>query len=208
VRITVVGAGYVGLVTAACLADLGHDVWCIDVDPGRIAALETGTLPIFEPGLGEIVERTVLAGRLLFSTNHAEAVPDSDVVFIAVGTPAGDDGSVDLTQVRSAIEQMAPHLAPDATVIMKSTVPVGTTRESGVWLEELRPGLAVAVGANPEFLRQPRGRGGSERGICPPRRRRGSDDPHRSGDGRTHQVRLQLPTGDQALLHQRDRRPL
>jgi len=153
-RITVVGAGYVGLVTAACLADLGHDVWCIDVDPGKIASLQTGTLPIFEPGLGEIVEQNTIAGRLHFSTSHAEAVPDSEVVFVAVGTPAGDDGSVDLTQVRSAIEQIAPHLAGGAIVVMKSTVPVGTTRETAVWLEELRPGLAVTVGANPEFLRQ------------------------------------------------------
>jgi UDPglucose 6-dehydrogenase len=154
VRITVSGAGYAGLVTAACLADFGHDVVSVDIDPSKIGMLQAGTVPMFEPGLDEILDRTVAAGRLRFTTDYAAVPSETEVAFIVVGTPRYEDGSVDLTHVFAAVEQLAPRLSQGSTVVVKSTVPVGTTAQVAQRLAELRPGLGVFVAANPEFLRQ------------------------------------------------------
>jgi UDPglucose 6-dehydrogenase len=154
VRITVFGAGYVGLVSAACLADFGHEVACVDVDTARIDALRSGVTPIFEPGLDELLGSGTAAGRLTFTTDPTDVVPGSDIVVVAVGTPASDEGEVDLSQVRSAIDTVAHHAHDGVVVVIKSTVPVGTTRQVGAWLRDARPGLVTHAAANPEFLRQ------------------------------------------------------
>jgi UDPglucose 6-dehydrogenase len=153
VRLSVAGAGYAGLVTAACLADFGHDVTCVDIDKARIEALQAGSAPFFEPGLDEIIRRTVEAGRLRFAVDHS-SLTDVELAFIVVGTPRHDDGNVDLSQVFAAAEQLAPTLADGGTVAVKSTVPVGTTAQVAVLLNELNPAQSRAVVANPEFLRQ------------------------------------------------------
>ncbi len=150
-----IGAGYVGLVSAACFADFGWTVTCVDRDEKRIAGLKNGEMPIYEPGLDELVERNAAAGRMHFSTSVADSVRDADVVFLAVGTPQRrGDGYADLTYVFDAVEEMAAHLR-DATVITtKSTVPVGTSREIERQLRTLRPDADFAVCSNPEFLRE------------------------------------------------------
>lgn len=153
-NIAVVGAGYVGLVTAGCLADLGHTVSCVDVDPHRISVLEAGTVPIFEPGLQGVVDRARAAGRLAFTMDLAAAIDGCEACFIAVGTPAGSDGSVDLTQVRAVVSEIAAHAAAPITLVVKSTVPVGTTALVREWLAEEPASVAIEVAANPEFLRQ------------------------------------------------------
>src|SRR5512143_4166337 len=125
-NICVVGAGYVGLTTGACFADLGNRVVLLDVIPDKIRQLENGEMPIYEPGLEEIVKRSVKAGRLFFTTSYAEALKDAEFAFIAVGTPQGEDGSADLKYVSSAAESIARHLDHPLIIINKSTVPVGT----------------------------------------------------------------------------------
>src|SRR5919199_3168833 len=125
-QICVVGTGYVGLVTGTCLADLGNQVVCLDIDQAKVARLRRGELPIFEPGLEELVLRNVAAGRLSFTTDYAEAVPGADFCFIAVNTPAGAEGEADLAQVRAAAAALAPHLHDGAIIVNKSTVPIGT----------------------------------------------------------------------------------
>jgi UDPglucose 6-dehydrogenase len=154
VRVTMIGAGYVGLVSGACLADFGHHVTCIDKDARRIAALKRGTIPIFEPGLTELVGNNVREGRLEFDV-ELRAVADAEAVFIAVGTPSRrGDGHADLTFVYEAVRDIAPLLTPGAVVITKSTVPVGTGDEIERILRELQPLLPVQVVSNPEFLRE------------------------------------------------------
>lgn len=155
-RITVVGAGYVGVVIAACFGKFGHRVNCLDADAEKISGLLTGNLPIFEPGLAELVDSSAAGGNLHFTSSYADAISGADAIFISVGTPADSevDGNVDLSQLRAAIEQMVPHLRDGVTVVVKSTVPVGTTRQLGKWIAELRPGIAVEMATNPEFLRQ------------------------------------------------------
>src|SRR5215510_1963478 len=125
-RIAVIGTGYVGLVTGTCLAESGNEVTCVDIDERKIERLRRGELPIYEPGLSELVSRNVEAERLAFTTDTASAVASAKLIFLAVGTPPSEDGSADLTALWKVIETIAPHLRKDAIVITKSTVPVGT----------------------------------------------------------------------------------
>jgi UDPglucose 6-dehydrogenase len=154
-KIVMIGAGYVGLVSGACFADFGHDVVCVDTDAAKIAALHAGRMPIYEPGLDRVVADNVAAGRLGFSTDMAASVKGAAVVMIAVGTPSRrGDGHADLTYVYSAAKSLAPHLDPGTVVVTKSTVPVGTGDEIERILREARPGVDLAVASNPEFLRE------------------------------------------------------
>ena len=150
-----VGAGYVGLVSAACFAEFGWDVTCVDKDAQRISDLNLGEIPIYEPGLNELLERNVNAGRIRFFTKLAQAVREADLVFLAVGTPMRrGDGYADLRFIFQAVEEMAAHLEGFTVISTKSTVPVGTSREIEARLCALRPDLDVAVCSNPEFLRE------------------------------------------------------
>jgi UDPglucose 6-dehydrogenase len=158
-RITMIGSGYVGLVSGACFSEFGHDVVCVDKDPAKIGALARGEIPIYEPGLDDLVERNVAAGRLTFTTELASAVPGSDAVFIAVGTPSRrGDGHADLTYVFAAAREVADLLGGHATIVTKSTVPVGTgARVRQVVAERLKEIGSKAtfdVASNPEFLRE------------------------------------------------------
>ena len=129
-KITMIGSGYVGLVSGACFADFGHDVICVDKDESKISALLAGRIPIFEPGLDHLVASNVAAGRLTFTTNLAEGVKDADAVFIAVGTPSRrGDGHADLSYVYAASEEIAHALTGFTVIVDKSTVPVGTGDE-------------------------------------------------------------------------------
>jgi len=154
-RITVIGSGYVGLVSGACLADFGHEVVCIDKDPDKIAALNEGRMPIYEPGLDTLVAENVRQRRLAFSTDLKPAVAQAQAVFIAVGTPSRrGDGFADLSYVYAAAREIAEALTGYAVVVTKSTVPVGTGDEVERILREARPDLDVGVASNPEFLRE------------------------------------------------------
>jgi len=149
-----IGAGYVGLVSGACFADFGHQVACIDKDAEKIGALKRGEIPIFEPGLGELVESNVRQGRLEFSTEASRA-GEAEAIFIAVGTPSRrGDGHADLSFVYQAVRDIAPLLSSAAVVITKSTVPVGTGDEIDNILREKRPDANIQVVSNPEFLRE------------------------------------------------------
>ncbi|WP_445191771.1 UDP-glucose dehydrogenase family protein [Sphingomonas sp. Tas61C01] len=154
-RITMIGSGYVGLVSGACFSDFGHDVICVDKDQSKIAALEAGRMPIFEPGLDQLVATNVAAGRLSFTTDLAAAVAGADAIFIAVGTPSRrGDGHADLSYVFAATEEIAAAVTGPTVVVTKSTVPVGTGDRVEQILREKRPDMAVAVVSNPEFLRE------------------------------------------------------
>ena len=154
-RITMIGSGYVGLVSGACFADFGHDVICVDKDEGKIAALEAGRMPIYEPGLEALVATNVAAGRLTFTTDLAASVAGADAIFIAVGTPSRrGDGHADLSYVFAATEEIAAAVTAPTVVVTKSTVPVGTGDKVEAILREKRPDVAVAVVSNPEFLRE------------------------------------------------------
>ena len=154
-RIAIVGTGYVGLVSGACFSDFGHDVVCIDKDERKIADLDRGVMPIFEPGLDQLVERNVAAGRLSFTTEMAAGVKGAEAVFIAVGTPSRrGDGHADLSYVYGAAREIAALLDGPAVVVTKSTVPVGTGDEVERILREVAPGAVVSVVSNPEFLRE------------------------------------------------------
>jgi UDPglucose 6-dehydrogenase len=155
-NIAVIGTGYVGLTAAAAFAHLGHAVTGVDIDEERIAGLNGGIVPIFEPGLAELIDEGTAAGRLAFTTDHAAAVADADAVFVTVGSPTTPSGKADLSFVDAALEQIAPSLLEGTTVVIKSTVPVGTTERTRQILDELRPDLDLDVAANPEFLRQGR----------------------------------------------------
>jgi UDPglucose 6-dehydrogenase len=152
VKITVIGTGYVGLVTGTCLAETGNDVVCVDCDRAKIDVLNRGEIPIYEPGLAELVKRNAEAGRLRFTTDLA-AVASSRLIFLAVGTPPADDGSVDTSAVWSAIEGVARHLRADSIVVCKSTVPVGTNASIARRLRE-STGKEIEVASNPEFLKE------------------------------------------------------
>jgi UDPglucose 6-dehydrogenase len=153
-RVAMIGAGYVGLVSGACFADFGHQVTCIDKDAARIAALKRGEIPIFEPGLAELVESNVRQGRLEFAA-EASRVGEAEAIFIAVGTPSRrGDGHADLSFVYQAVREIAPLLSSAAVVITKSTVPVGTGDEIENILREKRPDADIQVVSNPEFLRE------------------------------------------------------
>lgn len=154
-KITVIGVGYVGLVTAACFSDLGNEVIALDVDENRVAGLKRGEMPIYEPGLEELVKRNVGAGRLSFTTSYKDALKDSEFVFICVGTPSGSDGEADLKYVAAAARSIAENMVAPVVVINKSTVPVGT----GDWVAEIvreaQPSpIDFWVVSCPEFLRE------------------------------------------------------
>ena len=154
-KICMVGAGYVGLVSGACFADFGHDVVCVDLDPTKIERLHAGVMPIYEPGLDELVKRNVAAGRLGFTTSLGEGVAGADAVFIAVGTPSRrGDGHADLSYVHAAAREIAASLTGDAVVVTKSTVPVGTGDEVERIIREAGCAHRVSVVSNPEFLRE------------------------------------------------------
>jgi len=157
-RISVFGSGYVGLVTGACLAEVGNDVLCIDIDPEKIKSLQAGRIPIHEPGLETLVARNVAAGRLRFSTDAAGGVSHGEALVIAVGTPPGEDGSADLSHVLAVAREIGRHLSTYRVIIDKSTVPVGTAdRVSGEILKSLAErGVACEfdVVSNPEFLKE------------------------------------------------------
>jgi UDPglucose 6-dehydrogenase len=154
-RIAMVGAGYVGLVSGACIADFGHQVTCVDKDSIKISALNAGEIPIYEPGLDEIVQSNVRQGRLSFATELSETLDEADAAFIAVGTPSRrGDGHADLSYVYAAAREIALALTRFTVVITKSTVPVGTGDEIERIIRELRPEIDFAVVSNPEFLRE------------------------------------------------------
>lgn len=154
-NICMIGAGYVGLVSAACFSEFGWDVTCVDKDAGRVAALKRGEMPIYEPRLDDLVEANVAAGRLAFTTDLGAAVASADLVFLAVGTPTRrGDGHADLSFVFAAIEEIAPHLKGFTVIATKSTVPVGTSREIEQRLRQFRSDADFAVCSNPEFLRE------------------------------------------------------
>ncbi len=153
-KIAMVGSGYVGLVSGACFADFGHDVVCIDKDPAKIESLQAGVMPIYEPGLAELVGSNVKAGRLTFTTDLAEGIDGAAAIFIAVGTPSRrGDGHADLSYVYAVAEEVGTNLKNDAVIVTKSTVPVGTGDEVERILTEANPGVKFAVASNPEFLR-------------------------------------------------------
>jgi UDPglucose 6-dehydrogenase len=154
-RIAMIGTGYVGLVSGACFSDFGHDVICVDKDARKIDALRQGVMPIFEPGLDDLVERNVRGGRLAFTTDLDEGVAGADAVFIAVGTPSRrGDGHADLSYVFGAAEEIARALRGPAVVVTKSTVPVGTGDEVERIIRETAPEAQAWVVSNPEFLRE------------------------------------------------------
>ncbi|WP_299681829.1 UDP-glucose/GDP-mannose dehydrogenase family protein [uncultured Roseobacter sp.] len=154
-KITMIGTGYVGLVSGVCLSDFGHHVTCVDKDPGKIAMLEAGEVPIYEPGLDDLMARNVAAGRLSFTGDLARAVDGAEAVFIAVGTPTRrGDGHADLSYVMAAAEEVAQALTGYAVIVTKSTVPVGTNREVARVVARANPAADFDVASNPEFLRE------------------------------------------------------
>jgi UDPglucose 6-dehydrogenase len=154
-RIAMIGTGYVGLVSGACFSDFGHDVVCVDKDAGKIEALKRGVMPIFEPGLDQLVERNVRGGRLSFTTDAKEGVSGAEAIFIAVGTPSRrGDGHADLSYVFGAAREIAEALTGPAVIVTKSTVPVGTGDEVERIIRDTRPDAKAWVVSNPEFLRE------------------------------------------------------
>ena len=172
-KIAMIGAGYVGLTTGACLAQLGHRIVGVDVDAGKIDRLSRGEVPIYEPGLDLLLRQQMEAGRISFSSDVEAAVAGADAVFLAVGTPSDAAGDIDLGFVQQAAAQIAPALKPNAVVVLKSTVVVGTCKRVREVVAERRGGLDFSVASNPEFLRE-----GSaiEDFLCPDRIVVGTDD--------------------------------
>jgi UDPglucose 6-dehydrogenase len=152
-KITMIGTGYVGLVTGTCFAESGNDVICLDVDVRKVNLLKGGGVPIYEPGLEELVRRNAAAGRLKFTTDYAEAISSAQCIFICVGTPQDHSGAADLKYVQSAAEQMAPYLRDNAVVVCKSTVPVGTNRKVAGWISA-KTITRFRIASNPEFLKE------------------------------------------------------
>ncbi|QCU72793.1 UDP-glucose/GDP-mannose dehydrogenase family protein [Luteimonas yindakuii] len=157
-RVTMFGTGYVGLVTGACLAEIGHEVTCVDVDAGRITRLQAGEIPIYEPGLAPLVRSNAAAGRLHFTVDPVTALEGAEIVFIAVGTPPNAEGGADLSQVLAVAETIGAHLSAAAIVVNKSTVPVGTAQRVhdtiNAVLARRDVQLDVDVASNPEFLKE------------------------------------------------------
>jgi UDPglucose 6-dehydrogenase len=154
-RVAMIGSGYVGLVSGACFADFGHHVVCVDKDPTKIERLNAGIMPIYEPGLAELVANNVRAGRLTFTTDLAAGIKDAEAVFIAVGTPSRrGDGHADLSYVYAAAEEIARAITGYVVIVNKSTVPVGTGDEVEAIIAKTNPGAKFAVVSNPEFLRE------------------------------------------------------
>jgi len=154
-KIAMIGTGYVGLVSGVCFSDFGHEVVCVDKDPSKIEKLEKGIVPIYEPGLDDLMAKNVAAGRLSFTGDLASAVDGADAVFIAVGTPTRrGDGHADLTYVMAAAEEIASVLTDYAVIVTKSTVPVGTNRQVKQVVAKANPKAEFDVASNPEFLRE------------------------------------------------------
>ena len=157
-NIAIVGTGYVGLVSGACFAEMGTNVTCVDIDVNKIALLRNGTMPIYEPGLEELVKKNVREGRLSFSTELSAVLNEVELVFCAVGTPPGEDGSADLKYVLDVARTVGKHLTQYVVFVTKSTVPVGTARKvKAVIQEELdKRGIDISfdVASNPEFLKE------------------------------------------------------
>ena len=154
-NICMIGAGYVGLVSAACFSEFGWKVACIDKDAGRVDSLKRGEVPIYEPGLDDLLKRNIDGGRITFSADLGPAVKAADLIFLAVGTPMRrGDGYADLSYVYAAVEEIAPHLDGFTVITTKSTVPVGTSREIERRLRAVRSDADFAVCSNPEFLRE------------------------------------------------------
>ncbi len=154
-RVAMIGSGYVGLVSGACFADFGHEVVCVDKDPGKIERLKANIMPIYEPGLDDLVASNVKAGRLSFTTDLAEGMKDAEAIFIAVGTPSRrGDGHADLSYVYAAAEEVAANLRNFAVIVTKSTVPVGTGDEVERLIRLANPKAEFGVASNPEFLRE------------------------------------------------------
>ncbi|MFQ5886381.1 MAG: nucleotide sugar dehydrogenase, partial [Anaerolineae bacterium] len=154
-KISVIGTGYVGLVTGTCFADLGNQVICVDIDEEKIAKLEAGTMPFYEPGLEEMVRRNAQSGRLRFTTSYPQGIKEAEFVFIAVNTPSGAEGEADLKYIRMAAEGIGKVMDHSLIIVNKSTVPIGT----GDWVAEIveeyaDPEIEFAVVSNPEFLRE------------------------------------------------------
>lgn len=154
-NVSIIGTGYVGLSTGVCLAEIGHQVACIDVNREKIALLRRGISPIYEPGMDELLKKHLAAKRIFFTTSHEEGLKDAEIIIIAVGTPQKEDGSADLTYVEAAVHDIAKNLKRDAIVAVKSTVPVGTNDRVRDMLQKWLPEhVKVDVVSNPEFLRQ------------------------------------------------------
>ena len=159
-NISIIGTGYVGLVSGTCFSEMGNHVWCIDIDQNKIENLKNGKIPIYEPGLEEMVLRNHQNGRLDFTTDYAQAVPSSDICFIAVGTPPGEDGSADIQYVLAAAESIAKHMVGYTIVVDKSTVPVGTSEKVRAAIRKILDertdslGIEFDVVSNPEFLKE------------------------------------------------------
>lgn len=154
-HIVMIGSGYVGLVSGACLSEFGHHVICVDTDRGKIEGLNNGIIPIYEPGLDEVVATSVKSGRLSFTTDLASAIAGAEAVFIAVGTPSRrGDGHADLSYVYAAAEDVARNLTKYVVVVTKSTVPVGTNAKVAEIIRKARPDAEFDVASNPEFLRE------------------------------------------------------
>ena len=154
-KVAMVGAGYVGLVSGACFAEFGADVTCIDIDSDKIGKLREGVIPIYEPGLAELINKNREQGRLAFRDGYDESIAECDLIFIAVGTPARHgDGHADLKYVYQAVKDIAPYLEGYTVIVDKSTVPVGTARTVKRIVREQNPGAQFDVAANPEFLRE------------------------------------------------------
>lgn len=154
-KIVVAGTGYVGLVTGACLSEVGHNVTCVDVDEKKVAIMKKGISPIYEPGLDELLEKNYKEGRLDFTTDYKNAYKNADIVFIGVGTPERADGSANLDYVFTVCGQIAENLENDCLVVVKSTVPIGTNDKVEAFLKEnVKDGIYIEVASNPEFLAQ------------------------------------------------------
>ena len=153
-RMTVLGTGYVGLVSGACFAELGNTVTCVDIDSTKIEKLRNGVMPIYEVGLEEIVVRNVAAGRLLFASSLTQDIVDTEMIILAVGTPSSPDGSADLSYLLAGVVEIASKLTKPTVIVTKSTVPVGTAERIRELLKRHCPELAVTVASNPEFLRE------------------------------------------------------
>ena len=152
-KIAVIGTGYVGLVTGTCFAESGNDVVCVDIDQTRIERLRNGEVPIYEPGLGELIERNIASGRLQFTTAVSVAVPPAQLVYLAVGTPMSESGAADLTALWAVVDSIAPYLNENAITVTKSTVPVGTNAQILSRLKQ-NTGRDCRVASNPEFLKE------------------------------------------------------
>ncbi|HAT4114044.1 UDP-glucose dehydrogenase family protein [Clostridium perfringens] len=154
-KIVVAGTGYVGLVTGACLSEVGHNVTCVDVDEKKVEIMKKGISPIYEPGLDELLEKNYKEGRLDFTTDYKNAYKNADIVFIGVGTPERADGSANLDYVFTVCSQIAENLENDCLVVVKSTVPIGTNDKVEAFLKEnVKDGIHIEVASNPEFLAQ------------------------------------------------------